>query len=270
MSFMNTKFAHLDRLAISENIRMPAQCFARTFSTILRRRARLRGLTSTAVPREARTFSYQGGRPPPTPTVLDHICMHPHYRHSNGDWKLSFSSAVMHPTVPIYSRYCLAMHKNYWCYETLQLFALRHVNCRPFLLTYLLTDWLTYLLAYLPLSLTVIHCYHCHSLSSLTVISIRERQICVMTYHYHHSHHCHQYVTHCRSSLTVIHWQHCHHYPREADLYNDLSSLLPLSLTFITVREKQICVMTCHCHHCYAPQTPSFQLSCCAWAPLWI
>jgi len=58
---------------------------------------------------------------------------------SNEDWKLSFSSAVMHPTAPIYSRYCLAMHENYWCYVTLQLFALRHVNCRSFLLTYLLT-----------------------------------------------------------------------------------------------------------------------------------
>jgi len=56
---------------------------------------------------------------------------------SNGDWKLSFSSVVMHPTVPIYGRYCLAMHENYWCYVTLQLFALRHVNCRSFLLTYL-------------------------------------------------------------------------------------------------------------------------------------
>jgi len=48
--------------------------------------------------------------------------LHPHYRHSNGDWKLSFSSTVMHPTVPIYSRYCLAMHENNWCYVTLKLF----------------------------------------------------------------------------------------------------------------------------------------------------
>jgi len=65
--------------------------------------------------------------------------LHPHCRHWNGHWKLSFSSAVTHPTVPIYSRYCLAMHENYWCYVNLQLFALRHVNCRSFLLTYLLT-----------------------------------------------------------------------------------------------------------------------------------
>jgi len=69
---MNTKFAHLDCLAISENIRLPAQCFARTFSITLRRRAlraRLRGITTTAVPRFARTFSCQGGGAAAPPTV---------------------------------------------------------------------------------------------------------------------------------------------------------------------------------------------------------
>jgi len=68
--------------------------------------------------------------------LMSHL--HPHYRHLKGYWKLSFSTAVMHPTVPIYSRYCLAMHENYWCYVTLQLFASGDVNCRSFLLTCLL------------------------------------------------------------------------------------------------------------------------------------
>jgi len=71
---MNTKFAHVNRLAISENIRLPAQCFARTLSITLRLRAqsaRLRGLTYTAVPRFARTFSCQGGAAaPPPPSAL--------------------------------------------------------------------------------------------------------------------------------------------------------------------------------------------------------
>jgi len=60
--------------------------------------------------------------------------------------KLSFSSAVMHPTVPIYSRYDLAMHENYWCYVTLHYVTL--IAVRFYLLTYLLTHLLTYLLNY--------------------------------------------------------------------------------------------------------------------------
>jgi len=68
--------------------------------------------------------------------------LHPHCLHSNGDWKLSFSSAVMHPTVPIYSRYCLAMHTNYWCYMTLKLFCVT-LRWLPFVFTYLLSaQWM--------------------------------------------------------------------------------------------------------------------------------
>jgi len=39
-----------------------------------------------------------------------------------------------------YSRYGLAMLENHWCYVILKLFALRHVNWRSFLPTYLLTN----------------------------------------------------------------------------------------------------------------------------------
>jgi len=102
--------------------------------------------------------------------------LHPHYRHSNGDWKLSFSSAGMHPTVPIYSRYCLAMYENYWFYVTLQIFALRHVNCRSFLLTYLLTYLLTFCIytfgVYYPnhRPKTVIQVYICHNVICIFAI----------------------------------------------------------------------------------------------------
>jgi len=67
MPFMNMKFAHVNRLAIGENIRLPAKCFARTLSITLRRRAlcaRLRGLTCTAVPRGP--FRVKGGGRPLT------------------------------------------------------------------------------------------------------------------------------------------------------------------------------------------------------------
>jgi len=68
------------------------------------------------------------------------------------------------------------------------------------------------------MSLTVVtHCHHSLSLTDIIVTHfIREKQICVMTCHYHPCHHS--------SSLTVI-----------------------------TIREKQmqISVMTCHCHHCH-------------------
>jgi len=96
--------------------------------------------------------------------------LHPHYRHSNGDWKMSFSSAVIHPTVPIYSRYCLAMHENYRCWVTLQLFALRHVNCRSFLPTYVLTYLLTYLL--IAMHCTIAHYTACRHFKVTLLVNV--------------------------------------------------------------------------------------------------